>query len=74
MLGIIQLWRHQILNFGFLEVYYKFSFRERQDGGGVGGHARPLPQTRQQQQKTHLKVKWLTQSSDQSLAEEPKLE
>lgn len=34
---------------------------ERQDGGRVGGHARPLPQTRQ---KKNLQVKQLKQNSN----------
>ena len=44
----------------------------RQDGGRVGGHARPLPQT--QQKETHLQDKRLAQNSNQPLAEEPKLQ
>ena len=44
----------------------------RQDGRRVGGHAYPLPQT--QPKKTHLQVKQLAQNSNQSLAEEPKLQ
>ena len=45
----------------------------RQDGGRVGGHARHLPQTHTHT-KTHLQVKPLAQNSNQSLAEEPKLQ
>ena len=43
---------YYFINILLTELYWD----ERQDGGGVGGHARPLPQT-QQQQKTHIQVK-----------------
>ena len=33
----------------------QFNWERGQDGGGVGGHARPLPQT--QQKKSHLQNK-----------------
>ena len=55
------------------ELLKRSNRESRQDGRRVGGHAHPLPQT-QQQQKTHLQDKWLAQNSNQSLAEEPKLQ